>query len=406
MEPLLSGVRVLSLEVGIAGSFASMVLGDLGAEVIKIESPQGDALRTLEETKHVSHLRTHFYFLAHNRNKKSLVLDLGTPLGKTAFFDLIRVSDVIICNFRTGALSRLGAGYETLKKLNPGIIVCNITGFGDSGPYKDRPCYDLVGYGWSGLLSLSGEPGRKPVKPAVPVGDQGAALYAVAGVLAGLYRRERTGEGCEVGSSVLDACVALLSTAFSKYFLTGEIPEPVGAGHLAVAPSGIYRTKNGHVTLGVCWPRIARIVDAEWMIDDPRFSTLTARLKNRVELDRILEERLMQADTEQWTELFIEEDIAGAPVNTVDKAALDPQVLNNNMILTLQRPSDAPVKVAGNPIKVTGLAEEHRAPPALGEHNQEILADFLGYSEEKIRQLEKEQKAHVNELEEHLNKKR
>lgn len=403
MEPLLSGVRVITLEVGMAASFASMILGDLGAEVIKIEPPEGDSTRSLED---VGHQRKHYYFLAHNRSKKSLVLDMGTPMGKEAFFDLIKISDVLLCNYRSGALTRLGADYETVKKLNPEAVVCLITGFGSSGPYKDRPCYDLIGYGWSGMLSICGEPGRKPVKPGSPIGDLGAGLYAIAGILSALYKRSQTGQGSLIEVSVLDTCVSLVGTFFSSYFTTGVVPKPIGASHLAVAPSGVYRTKNGYVALSTCWPRIARVIGAEWMMEDPRFKTLPARIKNRQELDRILEEHLTQADTEQWVELFVTEDIPGAPVNTVDKAAQDPQVLHNNMILTLRHPTDGNAKVAGNPIKIKGVKEEYTPPPVRAEHNQEILSQLLGYSREKIDLIQEEQEKHAKELEEHLHKKR
>ena len=409
MEKLLSGVRIIALEVGLAGPFASMILGDLGAEVIKIEPPEGDATRDLEEARRrmvsPTSTRGHFYFLAHNRSKKSVVLDLGTPLGKGALFDLIKHSDVLLCNFRAGALARLGADYETVKKLNPRIIVCNMTGFGSSGPYKDRPCYDLTGYGWSGMLSICGEPGRKPIKPGSPIGDYGVGLYAIAGILSALYKRSQTGEGCQIEVSLLDACIGLMSSFYSKYFATGEVPGPIGSAHLSVAPSGVYRTKNGYVALSTCWPRICRVIDAEWMIEDPRFSTLTARVKNRDELDRIIEERLVQADTDQWVELFAVEDIPGAPVNTVDKAARDPQVLHNNMVLTFDDPSYDQIKVAGNPIKVVGVKEEYLPPPDTGEHSYEIFSQLLGYSQEQIKQLEEEQKHHARELEDRLHKK-
>jgi len=197
-----------------------------------------------------------------------------------------------------------------------------------------------------------------------------------------------------------------MGTFFAKYFSTGVVPGPTGSSHLAVAPSGVYKTKDSYVALSTCWPRITRVIDAEWMIEDPRFSTLKARIKNRKELDQILEERLMQANTEQWVELFAVEDIPGAPVNTVDKAAQDPQTLHNNMILTLNHPLWGEVKVAGNPIKVAGVKEDYQPSPTLSQHTQEILSGLLGYSEEKIRRLEGEQRNHAQERKEHLLKRR
>ncbi|MBI4332272.1 MAG: CoA transferase [Chloroflexi bacterium] len=402
MNKILSGIRVVSVEVGIAGPFASMVLADLGAEVIKIEPPEGDSNRALQGAEKGEH----FYFLALNRGKKSMALDLSTPSGKQVLLDLVKVSDVLLCNYRAGALARLGADYETVKQTNPRLVYCSMTGFGPSGPYRDRPAYDLMGYAWSGMLSVSGEPGRKPVKPGVPLGDQAAGLYSVIGILAALNERSQTGKGRLVEVALLDTCVALMGMFFSKYFNTGVVPGPTGSAHLAVAPSGIYRTKDGYVALSSCWPRIARVINAEWMIEDPRFKTLPARLANRKELDRILEDHLTQANTDQWVELFAVEDIPGAPVSTVDKAAVDPQILHNNMILTIERAGHPDLRVAGNPVKIPGVTEQYGPPPGLGEHNREVMSHILGYSEERIRQIEDEKKAHARELEDRLHKKK
>ncbi len=402
MQKLLSGLRVVSVEVGIAGPFASMILGDLGAEVIKIEPPEGDSNRVLAGAEKGEH----FYFLALNRGKKSVALDLSTPLGRQALLDLIKVSDVLLCNYRAGALDRLGASYEEAKKINPRLVYCSMTGYGPSGPFRDRPAYDLMGYAWSGMLSVSGEPGRKPVKPGAPVGDQASGFYAAIGALAALQKRSVTGEGSLVEVSLLDSCVALMGMFFSNYFTTGVVPQPLGSAHLAVAPSGVYRTRDGYVALSTCWPRIARVINAEWMIEDPRFKTLPARLKNREELDRILEEHLMKANTDQWVELFTVEDIPGAPVNTLDKAAVNPQILHNNMIIKIKRPGKADVKVAGNPIKVAGVPETFVPHPGLGQHNKEVLSGILGYSEGRMAELEDQKNAHAKALEDRLHKKR
>jgi crotonobetainyl-CoA:carnitine CoA-transferase CaiB-like acyl-CoA transferase len=351
-----------------------------------------------------NHKGESFYHLAFNRNKKSIILNLRTKMGKEAFYDLVKVSDVVWDNFRAGAMERLGIDFDNLKKINPRIICCSVNGFGSSGPFKDRPAFDIAALALSGILSVTGEPGRKPVRPGPPLGDQAGALFAVIGVIAALYHRERTGKGQKVEVSLLDSCVSLMANFISFYLCGGPVPEPVGSSHLSVTPYGVFDTKKGYIALGPSWPRIARVVGADWMIDDPRFETHELRVKNRELLEGIIQQNLLQGEAKDWLELMEVEDIAAVGVNDVSQVVSEPQLLHNKMILTLKHPLGGEVKVAGNPVKMAGLIDEesyketYTAAPTLGQHQQEILGEIMGYSEEKIQRLMEEEKKHREEL--------
>ncbi len=403
MEGPLSGVRVLAVENYLAGPVASMTLGDLGADVIKIESPQGDMSRLTVGPNHKGESN---HYLSWNRNKKSVVLDLRTPSGKQAFYDLVKVSDVVVNNFRPGAMDRMGFGHEALIKINPRIISVNLTGMGPSGPYRDLPSVDSIGAGISGLLSVTGEPGGRPVRPGPAVCDITCALYAVIGTLAAINERNRTGAGQNIDVSLLGASVALMGYQISYYTCSGEIPQPMGTGYPFTAPFGAYKTRNGYVVLGPCWPRIARAIGAEWLIDDPRFAQTAERLKNRFELDKEIEKYTIEATTEDWLEIFRAEDIISGPLYTVDQTVADPQVNHLKMILDLPHPLGGSVKLAGNPIMTPSLQGDNMAPPTLGQHTDEVLKKVLKYSSEKIKKLKEEQKAHAQETLEHTRKKR
>lgn len=398
----LSGIRVIDLSRITAGPFAGMIFGDLGAEVIKIEVPGGDPSRS---TGGPNLNGESFHYLAYNRNKKSLELDIMTQTGKEAFYDLVRISDVVLDNFRPGAMHRLGADYDTLKKISPGIISCSITGFGPSGPYRDRQSHDPIPLGITGFLSLTGEPGRPPVRPQPYVADISAGIYAALGTVAALVERGHTGVGQKVEVSQLDATFSIMSSFIPLYFLSGEVPQPLGSGHPAAVPFGVFPTKEGYITLGLCWPRICRVLGLEHLIDDPRYSTLDARVKNRDELNSILTEAFMKNKAEDWLELLYVEDISAGPVNTLDKAVVDPQIIHNQMVLGLKHSLGGELKLAGNPVKIPSIHEdEYTAPPTLGQHSHEILAGLLGYSEERIRRLKEEQTEHAEALQEHIRK--
>lgn len=404
----LSGVRIIDLSQAIAGPYGTMILGDLGAEIIKIETYEGDMSRRVAGPNHQGES---YHHLAFNRNKKSIILDLRTKAGKEAFYDLVKVSDVVWDNFRAGAPERLGIDFDSLKKINPRIICCSITGFGPSGPLRDRPSFDITGLALSGILSITGEPGRPPVRPGPPIGDQVPALFGAIGVIAALYHRERTGKGQKIDVSMLDACVSLMAYYISYYLCGGPVPAPQGSGHLAVVPYGVFNTKKGYLALGVGWPRIARIIGADWMIDDPRLQTQEGRVQNRELIDQTIQKHLLQAETPDWLELLKVGDIPAARVNDVAQVVTEPQVLHNKMILTLKHPLGGEVRGVGNPVKMPGLIDEesyeetYSAAPTLGQHQQEVVQEILGYSQERIDRLMAEEKAHREELTASLHKK-
>lgn len=399
---MLNGIRIIDLTQAHAGPFASQLLGDLGAEIIKIEPPlRGDLTR--DNWPQVA--GQSFYILALNRNKKSVVLDLSGKLGREAIHELIKHSDVVFDNFRTGVLSRLELDYDTIKKINPRIISCSIVGYGSSGPYTNRPSYDDLAQGISGMSSLCGDPGQKPKRAPVAIADIGAGLHAAVAIPAAVYQRERTGKGCRIEIDLLSTCLSLMATHWQLYFISGRV-EPQGSRHPSVPLLGIYETKNGYIALGPSWPRIARAVNKDWMIDDPRFATPKDRVEHRDELEAIIGEALKQVNTEDWLELMTVEDIAAAPVNTLDKALEDPQIVHNQSIIKVMHPTCGEVKVIDCAIKSPDKAkDEHLSPPRLGEHTKEVLANILGYSSERIDQIEQEPLTHLEQLQSHITRK-
>ena len=399
----LTGIRVLAMEQVLAGPYGSMILGDLGAEVIKIEPPTGEFIRVSNPPPH--HKGESGYLLAFNRNKKSIVLDLMTKTGLEAFYDLVKTSDVVWDNNRAGVMERLRADYENLKNINPKIICCSVTGYGRTGPYATWPSFDIIAQGMAGLLLQTGQPGGPPIKPAPALADISGALFGVIGVISALWHRERTGEGQRVETNLLDGAMALLSMHYAIYFLSGVVPPPIGAGHLQAMPFGAYKTKDGWITIGAGWPRLARTLGIEWTIDDPRFNTLDNRLKNRGEMEAIITEALSKMDSETWVELLRADDIACGPVYNLDQAPQDPQIQHNNMILTLNHSLGGQIKLVGNPIKMPSIdTGEYTAPPTLGQHTHQVLSEILGYTEEKIAKLKAEQDEHFAEMKSHVTK--
>jgi len=403
MNGPLSGFRVLDLSNVFAGPFGAMLLGDLGAEVIKVEPPTGEVGRNQAGPRYKGESS---YYLTFNRNKKSVVLDLRTKLGKEAFYDLVRVSHVVWNNFRPGAMERMEIGYDTLKEINPSIIYCSITGYGETGPYRDRPSYDVIAQGMSGIMSVTGAPDGPPLRTGPSISDASGGLFAALAVATALASLARTGKGQKIELSLLGSSIAIMAYHFSNYFCSGVVLGRIGSGHQNTVPFGGYRTRDGYITIGAAWPRIARTLGLDWMIDDPRFSTGGQRLIHRDECNRIIEERLSEQDSEFWLELFKADDIAAGPIYTVDKVVEDPQVKEQGCILTMKHPLGGEIRLAGNPIKMPGSINpsEYLPPPTLGQHTDEVLAGLLGYSEEKIQRLKQEEKEHTEELATHIRK--
>ncbi len=401
MEGPLSGIRILDLSQAASGPFGSMFLGDLGAEVIKIEAGPGDMGRA---TPGPSFKGESYHYLAYNRNKKGICLDLRTGTGKEAFYGLVKISDVVWDNYRPGIVDRLGIDYETLKNINGRIICCSISGYGSSGPYRDRSAWDTTISALTGLSSVIGEPKGPPLWTQIPFVDFTSGITAALATVAAIVHREHTGQGQRIELAMFDVAVSLLAHFASRYLLAGELPQRLGSGHHATVPFGIFPTKEGYISLGPCWPRICRVLGVEWLIDDPRFATQAARVKHREEFHSIISELFLQEKAEDWLALFEIEDIPAAPVNTLDKAFIDPQVLHNNMVLTLQHSLGGEIKLAGNPIKMPSIKGEPLSPPTLGQQTEEILSQLLNYSQERIDRLKQEEKEHADELKSHVRK--
>ncbi|MDY6855730.1 MAG: CaiB/BaiF CoA-transferase family protein [Thermodesulfobacteriota bacterium] len=402
MKGPLTGIRIVDMSQAHAGPFGTQMLGDMGADVIKIEAPERGDLTRMVPPK----IETEgYYILALNRNKKSIELDFGTPSGKEVLYDLVKVSDVVFDNFKAGAMEKLGADYETLKKINPQIICCSITGYGPTGPYRDRMSVDDIAQGLAGAMSLCGEPGGPPMRPGIPIADISAGIFAAMGVIIALYDRKNTGEGRKIDINLLDSTMFLMSNHFQNYFISGIPPGPQGSKH-PFLPLGAYQTKNGHIMTGVTWPQTPKLVNREWLLDDPRFDTFEKRFANRKELDEIIEDALREKDSEYWLEVLQGDDVTATPVNTLDKVVADPQVVHNKTVLHMDHPLCGAIRAIANPIHFNCGVEGEPSPPAtLGQHTDQVLREVLGYSEEKVKRVHEEIKAHAEELEKHTRKK-
>lgn len=390
MKSPLDGIRILDLSILLAGPCGTMILGDLGAEVIKIERPpKGDTARDMPP---------HFiggesaYYLSMNRNKKSITLDLKQPEGREVFHELVKQADVVWDNFRPGVLERLGCDYAKLRKINPRIISCSITGFGQTGPYKDRPAFDLVVQAMGGVMSYTGPEGGKPVRMGAPLGDLGGGIFAVIGVLAALQERERSGVGQMVDVAMLDVQIWLQIYRALYYWLSGEVPGPIGAGHISAVPIDLFQTADHDIVIDANTQEVfARLCGAmshpEW-ITDARYKDRLARWHNKKELLAAMQEILLTRTRDQWMEVFVAHSVPCGPVNSVADILNDRHVQERPMMVKTQHPTAGELKLIGNPIKFPAHGElPVQAPPLLGQHTGEVLSGLLGLSPDRLQAL-------------------
>lgn len=392
MTSSLAGLRVLDLTRVLVGPYTTMVLADLGAEVIKLEMPgQGDDAR--HYPPHVNGESA--YFMSLNRNKRSMTLNLKSETGKALFLELIQNVDVLVENFRPGTMERLGLGYETLKQINPGLIYAAASGFGQSGPYSRQPAYDGVVQAMGGIMSITGQLGGEPTRVGTSIGDIAAGLFTAVGILAAVIHREKSGEGQMVDVAMLDCQVALLENAIARYTVAGEVPGPIGNRHPSITPFEPFTTSDGQLMVAIgnnaIWSRFCTAIKNPELASDPRFETNALRTNNYEELRPLIATAMAEKTTAAWVSILIEAGVPHGPINSVDMVVADPQVLEREMIVDVDHPVAGPTKLPGIPIKMDVTPGEINQPaPLLGQHTQEILSDILGYDAEEIARLEEE----------------
>ena len=380
----LTGVRIIDLTMAYAGPWSTMMLSDLGAEVIKVEPPNGEIGRVGKKTYDPGDFLTPI-----NRNKLSFPLDITGEYGKKAFQDLVRKSDIVISNFRGGTCKRNGTDYETLKKINPAIIRVLMSGYGETGPLHDKPAYDIVTCGDSGLLSIQGEEGRTPTVPGgFPLADTTAGIMAAFHCLAALYKRSAgDGTGIEVRVSLLDGLMMLQTQMFHEYLQADELPQKQGSGWQMVQPYGVYATKEGYLTIGPAeGEKVIRLAGIEWVLEDERFSNVVTRRKCRREFDNILQEALMKKTAEEWVKLFLEEnDVVCGLISNYEEALNNPQIQHRKYVREVKM-GDRTYKTLGPTFDYPneGISGDIEPPPDLGKHTVYCCKDILGYSDEML----------------------
>jgi crotonobetainyl-CoA:carnitine CoA-transferase CaiB-like acyl-CoA transferase len=391
--PALRGIRILDLSRVLAGPLGTMVLADLGADVIKVERVGvGDDLRAWGPP--FTGDGESAYFLAVNRNKRSITLDLKHPRGRQLLRDLARHADVLVENFRVGTMDELGVGWDALREDNPRLVYCALSAFGTDGPYRDLPGYDLIIQAMGGLMSVTGDPDGEPMRAGVAVVDVIAGLYVAIGVLAALRDRERTGIGQRVDLSLLGVELASLVNVANNYLIAGALPSRLGNAHPSIAPYEVYPTADGHVAVAVAteaqWRRFGEAVGASWLVHDPRVATNGRRVEHRAWLTETIAAIIAPFETDALVARLRAADVPCGPVNTIDRILDDPHVAGQGLI-TRFRWADETLRVIGSPLQFSGsAADEPLPPPRLGQDTEAVLSDLLGLGEEVVEELRRD----------------
>ena len=395
MKPL-NGVKVIDLTHMLAGPYAGMVLADLGAEVVKVE-PLGSGEMTrglLKNDPNYSFKNFGAYFLTLNRNKKSVSIDLKNKKGLEVFYDLVRSADVVLNNFSAGVVSKLKIDFENLSSINPKIITCSITGFGETGPHSTRPAYDQIVQAYSGGMSITGKDAKSPTRAGIPIGDLGSGLYSVIGILSALYSREKTQKGQHIDLSLLDVQISLLTYMATMQTLSGIDPEPIGNAHFVHVPYNSFTTSDGFVVIAVItdefWQSLKSVVNVG-SLDDSKFDSSIDRLKNQAFIENELNKVLSTQTSDHWIDKLNKAKVPCAPINKFSDALNDEQVKHRNMIVEVEHPDGGFVKMPGNPVKMSYTNEEsYSSPPHLGTDTREILKNWSKYEDHEIESLENE----------------
>lgn len=387
----LSDIRVLDLSRVLAGPYCSMMLGDLGADIIKVERPGiGDDTRAWGPPEAGGEAA---YYLCVNRNKRSLTVNMKSPEGQALIRELAAKSDIVIENYKVGTLQKMGLGYEDLKKINPGLIYCSITGFGQDGPYKDKPGYDFMIQGMGGVMSFTGDPEGPPMKVGVAIVDITAGLFACSAILAALRHRDQTGVGQYIDISLLDAVVSWLANVGSNYLVSGQLPRRYGNAHPNIVPYEPFRTQDGtYIALAVGndfqWQKFCELAGLNGISKDPRFATNPQRVVNRAELIPMVAEKMLERTGAEWLAELDKLKIPCGPINTFDKVFSDPHVQARRMVAEVPHPTAGTVKLVASPMKLSETpCEITKSPPLLGQHTDEILREVCGYDGHKIENL-------------------
>ena len=389
----LSGIRILELTHMVSGPYAGMLMADMGAETIKVEPPvHGENTRGLmaDDPKfNIDGMGP--YFLNLSRNKKSVTINLKSEQGLELFSDLVKVSDIVLNNYRVGVMERLKIDHDRLAEINPRIITCSITGFGETGPDKNLPSYDMVAQATSGVMSITGQPNDPPTRAGYPISDANASLMAVVGILSALIARNQTGRGQHVDISMLDTQISALNYAATIHLMSGENPQRIGNAHINHVPYEAYPCKDGHIILAVVtdefWENLMEILDLPELHTEENRSR-AGRLKNREQIDGEMNRVFLTHEKEYWLDRLRAARIPCAPVNTFSEAFIDPQVIARNMIVEVENSKGDRVRMPGNPVKLSETYDDSFTfSPLLGQHNEEIYQVLLGKSNDEIASL-------------------
>lgn len=386
---IMEGIRVLDLSRVLAGPYATMMMADYGADIIKIEPPgSGDDSRAFGPFVG----KESAYFMSLNRNKRSITLNFKREQERDLFKELVKYADVVVENYRPGTMEKFGLGYEELKQINPKLIYAACSGFGHTGPYRDKPAYDIIVQAMGGIMSITGPENGDPTRVGASVGDVMAGMFTAYGVMMALFHRERTGEGQKVDVGMLDCQVAVLENAIARYVTSGVVPGPLGNRHPSITPFSSFTAQDGYIIVGAgndrLWERLCNILGRPDLTRDPRFDTNAHRTNNAKELAVILNDIFKTKTINDWLSVLEEAGLPCAPINTIDRIVNDPHVKAREMIVEVEHPVAGKLKMPGIPIKLSATPGAVESPaPLLGQHTNEIITEILGWDEERISRL-------------------